>query len=65
MKKSTRYMKKEIRNKLKQYYPNNSMGDWMFRYERISFHELAVLRNNKTQITGESYSFNSYKRKGI
>jgi hypothetical protein len=52
-------MKKEIRNKLKKYYPNNSMGDWMFKYEVISFHELAVLRNNKTQITGESYSFNS------
>ncbi len=55
MKKSIRSMPKDTKNKLLLFYPDTPMRDWMLRYERISYHELATNRTAKKQITGKSY----------
>ena len=63
MKKSIRSMSKHINEKLKEYYPKNNMGEWMLRYERISFHELATNRNIKPKFS-EPYRMVSYQHGG-
>ncbi len=63
MKKSIRSMSKDINEKLKEYYPNTPMGEWMLRYERISFHELAENRNIKPKFS-EPYRMVSYQHGG-
>ena len=55
MKKLIRSIPKEINKKLKEIYADSPMGEWMIRYERISYHELATNRTAKTQITDKSY----------
>ena len=55
MKKSIISLPKEKNDKLKQIYANSPMREWMLRYERISYHELATNRTAKTQITDKSY----------
>ena len=48
-------MPKDTKNKLKEIYANSPMGEWMMRYERISYHELATNRTAKKQIVSRSY----------
>ena len=55
MKKVTRSMPKEMNKKLKEMYADSPMGEWLLQYHRISFHELAVNRTAKKQITNRSY----------
>jgi hypothetical protein len=55
MKKLIRSIPKHINDKLKQIYSDSPMGEWMLRYERISYHELATNRTAKKQITSRSY----------
>ena len=55
MKKLTRSMPKEMNKKLKEMYAGSPMGEWMMRYERISYHELATNRTAKKQIVNSSY----------
>ena len=55
MKKRTRSMPKHINDKLKEIYSGSPMEDWMLRFERISYHELATMRTAKKQITSRSY----------
>lgn len=55
MKKSIRSMSKDTKNKLLLFYPDTPMRDWMLRYERISYHELATNRTAKKQIVSRSY----------
>ncbi len=63
MKKSIRSMSKDINEKLKAFYPNTPMGEWMLRYERISYHELAQNRNIKPTYEGV-YKMVSYQHGG-
>ena len=48
-------MPKEMNKKLKEMYAGSPMGEWMMRYERISYHELATNRTAKKQIVNSSY----------
>ena len=55
MKKKIRSIPKHINDELKRIYTESPMRDWMLRYERISYHELATNRTAKKQITSKSY----------
>ena len=63
MKKSIRSMSKDMKNKLQAYYDGSPMKDWMLRYERISFHELAQNRNIKPKYD-YPYTITSYRQEG-
>jgi hypothetical protein len=52
-----------MKNKLQAYYDDSPMKDWMLRYERISFHELAQNRNIKPKYD-YPYTITSYRQEG-